>query len=107
MRLRVAKKVAKRHSTGAYYRQSTLDRASTRLKLTERLMKHSEPFAEVQKGEDTTPKAAAVVDTPQPVQAGPDYTKMSVADLKAVAKENGLKGYSKLKKAELIDLLQS
>ena len=32
---------------------------------------------------------------------------LSVPDLKAMAKSNGLKGYSKLKKAELVDLLSS
>jgi hypothetical protein len=98
MRLRVAKKVAKRHHEGAYYRQTTLDRASTRLKLKERLQKH------ILVEEEPTP----VKETPvKAVQTGPDYTSMSVADLKAAAKEQGLKGYSKMKKAELIDLLQS
>jgi hypothetical protein len=100
MRLRVAKKVAKRHHEGAYYRQTTLDRASTRLKLKERLQKH------ILVEEEPTP--APVKETPvKAVQTGPDYTSMSVADLKAAAKEQGLKGYSKMKKAELIDLLQS
>ena len=32
---------------------------------------------------------------------------MKVVDLKALAKERGLKGYSKLKKAELITFLQN
>ncbi|HJN77478.1 MAG TPA: trigger factor [Myxococcota bacterium] len=36
----------------------------------------------------------------------PDYGAMSAAALKALAKERGLKGYSKLKKAELVELLQ-
>jgi len=30
---------------------------------------------------------------------------LKVADLRAVAKERGLKGYTKLKKAELLELL--
>ena len=95
MRLRIAKKVYKKHTAGAYYRQSTLDKASSRLKLTERLVRHAVEAQPVAK-----PKP------PQAVQAGPDYSKMSVTDLKAAAKEQGLKGYSKLKKAELLDLLQ-
>ena len=33
------------------------------------------------------------------VEAEPDYASMKVAELKAVAKERGIKGYSKLKKA--------
>lgn len=35
-----------------------------------------------------------------------DYSSMTLADLKAVAKEKGVKGYSTMKKAELIDALK-
>ena len=35
------------------------------------------------------------------------YNNMKVVDLKALTKERGLKGYSKLKKAELITFLQN
>lgn len=99
MRLRVAKKVAKRHASGARYRQPTLDRASTRLKLAERLVAHPGPpnWSTAQEHYQTGPN--------EEVPAGPDYTTMSVAALKALAKEQGRKGYSKLKKAELIELL--
>ncbi|VEU80253.1 30S ribosomal protein S2 [Haploplasma axanthum] len=38
-------------------------------------------------------------------KADVDYAAMTVADLKSLAKERGLSGYSALKKAELIDLL--
>lgn len=41
----------------------------------------------------------------EPVQMA-DYTKMSVVGLKALCKEKGIKRFSKLKKAELLELLQ-
>ena len=34
-----------------------------------------------------------------------DYNDMRVAELKALAREHGLRGYSRLRKAELIVLL--
>ena len=34
-----------------------------------------------------------------------DYNSMKVAELKAIAKEKGIKGYYKLKKAELVSAL--
>ncbi len=34
-----------------------------------------------------------------------DYNNMKVAELKAIAKEKGIKGYYKLKKAELVSAL--
>ena len=35
-----------------------------------------------------------------------DLLKLRVVDLKAIAKKRGLRGYSKLRKAELIDFLK-
>lgn len=42
---------------------------------------------------------------PAPAQEEVDYDSMTVKDLQALAKEKGLTGYSKLKKADLIDAL--
>ena len=39
--------------------------------------------------------------------ADSDYTSLNVTELKAMAKQRGLKGYSTLKKAELIALLDN
>jgi len=41
-----------------------------------------------------------------PVAEQVDYQKMTVATLKQLCKENGIKGYTKLKKVELIKRLQ-
>ena len=38
-------------------------------------------------------------------EASADYSSMTVAELKAVAKEKGITGYTSLKKAELIEAL--
>lgn len=37
----------------------------------------------------------------------PDYSNMKVAELKTIAKERGVKGYYKLKKADLISTLNN
>ena len=39
-------------------------------------------------------------------EAKVDFEKLTVAELKEMAKEKGIEGYSKLKKAELIDALK-
>ena len=40
------------------------------------------------------------------VTATVDYNSLKVTDLKAMAKEKGLKGYTTLRKAQLIEMLQ-
>ena len=57
------------------------------------------PKAEAKKAA-AAPKKEAVADT-----SAVDYSKMTVAELKAVAKEKGISGYTSLKKAELIEAL--
>lgn len=64
--------------------------------------KKAEPAAkvEVEKTEKVE-KAAPVAK----VETGSDYSSMTVAELKAAAKEKGITGYTSLKKAELIEVL--
>ena len=54
----------------------------------------------------TSAKASQQSTQPTPVASdSKDYSSMKVAELKAIAKERGVKGYYKLKKAELISTL--
>lgn len=54
----------------------------------------------------TTKKAdVKEVETKEETKAVKNFSSMTVAELKAAAKEAGIKGYTSLKKAELIDAL--
>lgn len=70
----------------------------------------AEPAPEAKKAKAKKAKAkkapAAEAAPTAAADDAPDYASMSSGDLKALAKERGLKGYSKLKKAELVDLLK-
>lgn len=42
----------------------------------------------------------------QELQENIDYSKLKVDELKAIAKEKGIEGYSDMKKSELIEILK-
>jgi large subunit ribosomal protein L21 len=54
---------------------------------------------------EATPKKEAAPKKAEVKEATTDYSSMTVAELKAAAKEAGIKGYTSLKKAELIEAL--
>ncbi len=53
-----------------------------------------------------SPRAQAPARAPSPRANTQDYNAMTVVDLKALAKQRGIAGYSKLNKGELIALIQ-
>lgn len=69
---------------------------------------HDEEFAEISETESSDVDEAYTDDEVVETKSSTEYTDLSalkLAELKVLAKSRGLKGYSKLKKVELIELL--
>jgi len=67
------------------------------LKRFKDLIKFNQPERVVPTTRGTTPTETTTMTT--------DLTGLKLVELRAVAKDRGLKGYTKLKKADLLDLL--
>ena len=90
--------------------EKTLDWLLEHAELSDTPVAKAEPSeAKPAKKKKAAKKAAKAEEAPAAAPAGdaPDYASMSAKDLKGLAKERGLKGYSKLKKDELVALLSA
>jgi len=92
MKHRIAKKVVRGYpQQGRVWRSSTLSKAHQKMKV---------PLPEIEEPVAEEPVVEESVSPPSS-----DFADMKVAELRALAKEKGVSGFSKMKKDDLISAL--